>query len=305
MYFAYGRFTQLPSLLHAYRDAYVGNFVGNPYALDSEITSAYETGFNHQLTEDMAFELKGYLKDVSGLIGLKLAGHFGLPVLLYANKDYGTIRGFEFQLKKRYSHYIMGTLSYTLSWAMGRSSDPNQESSLLSVVPLPLRLRDFRLDWDQRHTVNLDFHVRAAKNMHLNLLGLKMPDRWGMDLLWRYGSGLPYTPPTRGGVIQPPYNTETGPWSSTLDLRADKGFSLFGLDSMLFVEVLNLLNRRNPTQAFLNPATGKPYRFGDTTVRTLDDPDFRLFTWEEIQGLLNPLRVGPGRQIYIGLRVNW
>jgi len=305
MYFSYGRFTQLPSLLHAYRDAYVGNFVGNPYDLDSEITSAYEIGFNHQLSEDMAAELKGYLKDVSGLIGLTRVGYFGLPVLLYTNKDYGTIRGFEFQLKKRYSHYTMGTLSYTLSWAMGRSSDPNQESSLLSVVPLPLRLRDFRLDWDQRHTLNLDFHIRAAKAMHPTFFGVRLPDRWGIDLLWRYGSGLPYSPPTRGGIIQPPYNTETGPWTSTLDLHADKGLSVFGLDYTLFVEVLNLLDRRNPNRAYLNPATGEPYRFGDTTVQTLDDPDFRLYTWEEMQGLLNPLRAGPGRQIFLGLRLEW
>lgn len=305
MYFAWGRFTQLPSLLHVYRDAYVGNFVGNPYDLDSEITSAYEIGFNHQLTKNMAFMMKGYVKDVSGLIGVKLAGHFGLPVLVYANKDYGTIRGFEFQLKRRYSSCLMGTVSYTLSWAMGRSSSPDQESSLLSVVPLPLRLRDYRLDWDQRHTLNLDLHVRAAEKMHLGLFGLKIPDRWGIDLLWRYGSGLPYTPPTRGGIIQPPYNTKTGPWNSTVDLRAEKGFNISRSEYMLFIEVLNLLGRRNPNQAFLNPATGKPYRFGDTTVRNLDDPDFRIFTWEEIRGLLNPLRVGPGRQVYLGLRVNW
>lgn len=177
MYFAYGRFTQMPSLLHVYRDAYVGSYVGNPYSLDSEVSSAYEIGFNHQIAKNFAFELKGYLKDVSGLIGLQRAGHFGLPVLMYVNKDYGTIRGFEFQIKKQYSNYVMGTLNYTLAWAKGRSSYPDQESSLLSVVPLPLRLRDFRLDWDQRHTINLDFHIRAEKNMHLNLFGVNLPDR--------------------------------------------------------------------------------------------------------------------------------
>ncbi len=305
MYFSYGRFTQLPSLLQVYRDAYVGQTAGNPYSLNSEVSSAYEAGFSHQFREDMLLELKGFLKDVSGLVGLSVVGHFGLPMVMYVNKDYGTTRGFELQLKKRYNNYTSGTISYTLAWAYGRSSDPNQEVSLLAAFAPPLRLRDYRLNWDQRHTLNVDFHIRSQKDDHIELFGFRLPDRWGIDFLWRFGSGFPYTPPTRGDLIQPPINAATGPWSSTVDMQIEKSFDLFGTNCGLFIEALNLFDRKNVNTAFLNPATGKPFKFGDTTVRTIDQPDFRIYNWEEMQTLLNPLRVGPGRQINVGFRVNW
>jgi outer membrane receptor protein involved in Fe transport len=300
MYFAYGRFTQLPSLLHVYRDAYVGSYAGNPYYLNSEVTSAYEIGFNHEVTEDVLVELKGFIKDVSGLTGLTTVGYFGLPVLTYVNKDYGTTRGFELQLKKRYGSYTSGQLNYTLSWASGRSSSPDQEAWFIGVFKQPPRLRDYRLDWDQRHTLNFTATLRAQEGMHLNLLGLELPDLWGIELLWRIGSGLPYTPPYRGDLaLQSLYNTETGPFRSTVDLRVDKGFTLSSFRFTLFAEILNVFNRRNPVT--VNSVTGEPYKFGDDT----GFPDYKVYSWKEIQQYLDPTRVGPGRQVFLGFTVDW
>lgn len=90
-----------------------------------------------------------------------------------------------------------------------------------------------------------------------------------------------------------------------LDMRFEKKFTFLAFDYTIFMELINLFDRRNINQAYINPATGKPYKFGDTTVLTLDDPDYRIFTWEEIQSYLNPLRVGPPRQVYFGFKLNW
>jgi hypothetical protein len=142
--------------------------------------------------------------------------------------------------------------------------------------------------------------IRALEGMHLNLFGWELPDLWGVEMLWQYGSGLPYTPPYRGDLAaQSLYNTETGPFTSTFDLRVDKGFTISTLTFTVFVEILNLFDRQNPQ--IINPVTGNPYKFGDDT----GFPDYKVYSWKEIQQYLSPTRVGPGRQVFFGLTVDW
>lgn len=298
MYLSYGKFTQIPPLMYAYRDAsYAGIFAGNPYYLDSEITTAYEFGFNYEVFKNIALNFKTYYKDVHGLIGIVKAREEP-QVLLFTNKDYGTVRGFEVELKNRATSMLYINLNYNYSYAMGRSSDAAMEYWYGNVYQKPLPMREFRLNWDQRHTLNLIFDLNVGPGVHPDLFGFKMPDLWGVNLLLRYGSGLPYTPAfTQDFRKQPPYNTEDKPNTVTLDLKINKDFLFAGMRLSFYTEILNLFDRRNVNQ--VNPVTGEPYKFGDY----VDIVEKKMLSWRDIQQYLDPTYLSRGRRFNFGLRI--
>lgn len=298
MYISYGKFTQIPPLVYAYNDAaYAGALAGNPYHLDSEITTAYEFGFNYELIQDASLNFKTYYKDVHGLIGMVQVREQP-KVLLYVNKDYGTIRGFELELKNRPSSLLYINLNYNFSYAMGRASDPATEYWYGDVYQQPLPMRENRLNWDQRHTVNLVIDLNAESGMHLNFFGMRLPDMWGINLLCRYGSGLPYTPAFITDFRkQPPYNTEDKPYTATVDLKINKDFYIGPVYLSLYTEILNLFDKRDIGQ--VNPVTGEPYKFGDY----IDLGEQKILNWWEIQQFLDPTYSGRGRRINLGLKL--
>jgi len=298
MYLSYGKFTQLPQLVYAYRDAsYAGIFAGNPYHLDSEVTTAYEFGFTYEVLKDMSLNFKTYYKDVHGLIGL-VQVRDEPKVMLFLNKDYGTIRGFELELKNRASSLLFVNLNYNYSYAMGRSSDPATEYWYGDVYQQPLPMREFRLDWDQRHTLNLILDLNAGDGVHLNVFGLRLPDLWGINLLGRFGSGLPYTPAfTTDYRKQPPSNSKDKPYTATVDLKINKDFKLGLFTLSFYSEILNLFNQISVND--VNPVTGEPYQFGDY----IDLTEKQILNWTEIQRYLDPSYAGQGRRITIGFRI--
>ncbi len=298
MYISYGKFSQTPPLYYAYRDAsYAGIFAGNPYHLDAEITTAYEFGFTYELFRNTSLNFKTFYKDTHGLIGIVRAREEP-QVLLFTNKDYGTIRGFEIELKNRPTSMLFVNLNYTYSYAMGRSSDAAMEYWYGNVYKKPLPMREFRLDWDQRHTVNLVLDLNVGKNNYPHLFGLRLPDLWGINLLVRYGSGLPYTPAfTSDFRKQPPYNTLDKPYTLNTDVKINKDLPIRNTLFSFYIEVLNLFNKINTYQ--VNPVTGQAYRFGDY----VDIVEKKILSWREIQPYLDPTYAGPGRRFNLGIRI--
>ena len=87
---------------------------------------------------------------------------------------------------------------------------------------------------------------------------------WGVFVLGRYGSGLPYTPVInqaegRGEdaarAVQ--RNSRRRPENYTVDLRVFKNFTFGPLTASVFVKVFNLFDRRN--EADLYGETGRAY----------------------------------------------
>ena len=298
MYLSYGKFTQLPPLVYAYRDAsYAGIFAGNPYHLDSEITTAYEFGFNYEVLKNISLNFKTYYKDVHGLIGI-IEAREAPQVLMFANKDYGTIRGFEVELKNKASSMLYINMNYNYSYAMGRSSDAAMEYWYGNVYEKPLPMREFRLDWDQRHTLNLILDFNAGAGVHPELFGFVLPDKWGINMLVKYGSGLPYTPAfTSDFRKQPPYNTQDMPYTATVDLKINKDFIFGGFSFSFYTEILNLFAKKNVN--VVNPVTGEPYIYGDY----IDIQEMKILSWRDIQQYLDPRSAGRGRRLNLGLRI--
>ena len=219
MYFNYGRAFQLPQFQYMYRNInwdFSGAFpiVGNPDLLP-ETTTYYELGLRHQIGLDWRLEVKGFFKDIQGLTDtqqnwIKANQYYTRHV----NGDYGSTRGLEIVLFKRFSRRYGGNINYTYSIAKGKSSSAYQNYRYTWASRIIPKDENF-LDWDQRHTLNANVQmlipVPAVGDIELNTT-------------LQYGSGLPYSPPVRS--LQPEINTRRLPPTLVMNLYAQKEFKI-------------------------------------------------------------------------------
>jgi len=261
LFFNYGIFTQIPQFSYIYEQATQGSsaykYYGNP-ALGPTKTVQYELGVEHAFSDVLMAGVTGFFKDYRDLIDMEMRGEPPMEGHIFANWDYGNCRGLEFKLDKRYSRYTSGDISYTLSWANGKSSSDRQNYDY-DYQGRPIPIRDYPLDWDQRHSITVDFDLRVPSGEKPSLFGLRIPDRWGINLLYQYGSGTPYTPTDEKGNMLPNVtpNSYHKPATHFVDLKANKDFNLGPLTYSFILEVTNLFDRENVRN--IDPYTGKPW----------------------------------------------
>jgi outer membrane receptor protein involved in Fe transport len=298
LFFSYGHFTQLPEMDKYYRDPWSGSFTGNPH-LGYEKTILYEFGFTQQFFENWSIDVKSYGKDISDGVGQEsLLASLGLPVQLNVNNGYGRARGLEFELHKRYDHFTMLDLTYALQWANGYSSSAYSDF-IRTSLNLPKPIRERPLDYDVRHQVMLNASLIAGEGKHLNLFGIRFPDKWNITLLARFSSGKPYTPGTVDPLEQRVReNGETMPYSISSDLKINKSFNIpFGTLSV-FMDIFSLFNRRNAINIY--NWTGEPIKYGD--VR---GGEKEIISWRERYASMSPGWWTSPRHIQIGARFNF
>jgi hypothetical protein len=227
-------------------------------------------------------------------------------VQLYDNKAYGRARGLEFELTKSYADYISGKATYTLQWATGYSSSAFDDY-LRSTTNFPYPIRERPVSWDVRQQLIVQATTAAPPNQHPSLFGLSLPDDWNLTVLFRWGTGTPYTP---GDATLNPVEaqrrdmTATGPSTSQADLKFEKGFLLAGIRVAFTIDIFNIFNQQNvqtvdPAYGF-NTWTGKPYRYGDIEL-----PQPNYYDYYAIQSRVNPYVLGQPRWTKVGLRVDF
>lgn len=237
IHFSYGHFLQIPpySYLYANPDFEVtgglSSLIGNAN-LEPQRTISYEIGLQQQLTSDIAIDITGYYKDIRNLLGTQIIETYagGDRYALYVNRDYGNIRGITLTLRKRYSNYISGQIDYTYGVAEGNASDPESFFYDVASGREPEKQLVY-LAWDQTHTLN-------------GTVTISNPQKWGISLIGRYGSGLPYTP-TYQGQRTSFENSERKPATMNVDLRAHYDFRVKKLRTSLFLLIYNVLDRKN------------------------------------------------------------
>jgi len=235
-YFNYGQYFQIPVFRLLYDNLnwdLSGAFprVGNP-DLTPERTTSYELGVRHQFTDNIAGEIKGFYKDISGLTSTQQVYYSASNYYsIYINTDYGNVRGFEVSFDKRFSDFFGGSIDYSYSVAKGKASSPTAAYSQTWAGQVVPKKEQF-LDWDQRHT------VYAILNY-----AIPMVDVHG-NITAEYGSGLPYTPPSSS--LDVPLNTERRPATFSADMFLEKAFSAgkFG-DMQVFLWVNNAFSNKN------------------------------------------------------------
>ncbi len=304
-YFNYGHFLQYAERDQLFRppvDATLSdNYVGNP-ALKPQRTVQYEAGFDQLVFDDLSLGIRGFYKDIFDLVASRKTRDN-----VWVNLDYASARGFEIILTKQVTNNYSGSIGYTFQLAKGRSSDPFQAVLNPQFLGLP---RETRVDWDQRHTLNLFLGYRVGANEDYTVFGFPL-NNWGASVTWNYGSGFPYTPYNQGRELDDVYltNTGDGPYTSEANLSLFKGFKIAGqLNIVLTCDVINLFNRRNVdlSGGGFNSLTGAPIVYGDY------NPSNRVvYSWGGFAGeqgfdaRVPPFIFRTPRQVSLGMKVTW
>jgi len=267
LHFAYNYQSQLPPLQYVFTSSTpevgtTGTNVGNPN-LKPEITKTYEVGLEHQMGEDYTVDVTVFYKNIYNLVSSISNNYALLPdsiaeagkqYFLYVSEDYGSARGVELTLAKRFSNFWGFNFGYTYSYAFGRNSDVHAARE---------NLREFPLNWDVRHIGNLQANFGIPEDEEFYLFGLKMPDQFNTSFRYQIYSGEPYTPVSENDEALDT-NSERKPYTANANLKITKAFNLFGnLKMKLYFQVENLFDKQNIN--YVNPQTGETQDKGTLT----------------------------------------
>ncbi|MCK6603695.1 MAG: TonB-dependent receptor [Ignavibacteriaceae bacterium] len=248
IHFSYGHFYQLPPFRYLYTNPEFEDIAALPVYgnanLNPEKTVTYELGLQQQLTEQIAFNVTGFYKDVRDLLAVQeIRISSSSTYQKYVNKDYGNIKGITFSLSKRKvtGELFGASIDYTFQVAEGNETGADAFFiDLLSgrqseKVPVPLA-------WDQQHNLNGVITFGSDKD-------------WSATLVASIGTGLPYSPRLLEQNIYLRTNSERKPFQSNVDLLIQKSFPLYDFMVTFFVKVFNLFDTRN--ERFVYDDTGR------------------------------------------------
>ena len=242
--FSYGHFLQIPTFQYLFQNGpfqvpETGSSYG-PYGnpdLEAQKTIMYEIGFKQEFGEVFYIDVTTFYRDIRNWI---TAGPFqttrnNVTYSIYTNKDYSNVKGVTLDLRKKFANHFSIDFNYTFQVAEGTNSDPDDLFNDLTSNQEP-RVYLIPLNWDQRHLANFNIYVGDVD--------------WGISLLAKYGTGLPYTPAItqftsdRGISSGLETNSRRRPSQFSVDMRAHKDFELFGTSFTAFLRVFNLLDNK-------------------------------------------------------------
>jgi hypothetical protein len=174
--------------------------------------------YQHQFSPALSLKLDGYYKDLRGLV----VRDPNNPDL-YDNEGVGTVKGVDLYLKEDLGERFFGALSYSLSKSE-RLNLPTQGWG--------------PYEYDQP---NIFTAIGSYKFNHA----------------WSLGGKLRYT---SGNLVQPAGSqlyTERLPDYLRLDVRGGREWRFQTWSLKAYVEILNLLDRKNPAMEFVNSSTGQ------------------------------------------------
>jgi len=301
IYFNYGHFYQLPQYQYMYRRATQASsafgIVGN-VNLDFQKNIQYEFGVKYTLSNDYVLDIAGFYNDWFGLINSQRKTYGPFSRNEYENSDYARTRGLELELRKLYGNYIRGSVSYTYSFAYGKSSSESSnyfDDFYNRAIPI----QEFPLNWDVTHQLSVHFELHIGKSDKPKLFGFRIPNDWNLSVIWQYGTGYPYTPTRDYPGLRllpgedPLNNSLRYPAFSNVDLRFRKNFKLLNLDYSFEINVSNLFDTQ--TIDFLYGATGRPDTGTNVGGQVKEGTDYAN----------DPQNYGSGRNIRVGLSMNF
>jgi len=306
VYFNYGHFYQLPEFHYMYMQTTQAKTTvsqwGN-YNLDYMKQIQYELGVDYAISANYKFTLSGFYKDIFGQMNTEKIQIGPATFNYWVNMDYGRTRGLEMELNKRYGGYISGYINYQYAFAYGKSSI--EASNYYTDNPEKIPIQEFPLDWDVRHQITLNFDLRVPADEHPKLFGFKLPDSWGVNMVWQYNSGFPFSPASNYPGLklrrgeEPVPNSKRMPSYSNIDLRFNKDFKAWKLNYSLLVWITNLFDTKNIANVY--GSTGRP----DTNQNDFDEAFNSNVVYKGTEVDRNPLYYAPGRNIQLGISINF
>jgi outer membrane receptor protein involved in Fe transport len=277
-----------------------GRRLGNA-DLEPETRISYEIGLQQEVFTDIAVDVTAYYTDYKNLLGIEqLTTLDRVTYTRYVNRDYGNSRGVTLDITKR-AGFVNGGINYTLSYANGSASSPDQLELINTATQIGGESEVFvdrkvlPLDWDQRHTLNA-------------FINFVKPNNWSIGLVGFVDSGQPFSPDffARFDLNEREYqNSASKPTQWSVDLKAQKNFHFWGVEPVLFLKIDNLFDNLNHETVYA--------RTGRADVQT-DLPELKEleverlekegnFTYDEVY--MNPDFFSPPRKVQIGLDIRF
>ena len=302
LHFSYNHFLQRPDWRYffeniGYSTAGAYEEIGNP-ELEPQRTVSYEVGFTHQFTDNMKIDITGYYKDIFNWVQQSQINNIpDTRFWIYENADFGSVKGFEVALDKRMSNYFSADVNYTYMISNGRLSDPQTGGGIYLWRNFVSPRDPHPLDYDQRHTlsVKLSFYIPPSRN--------PLTGDWLINMTNRYGSGFPYDSQSRSIALSvPAENDGRLPYNNVLDMRLQKRVSFNPVRLVAFVEIFNVLNRKDMSFA----PEGVPYNA--EWYQSEDDLDGNGVAdhYLDPEGQYNDWTVWKTpRRVKLGVELNW
>jgi outer membrane receptor protein involved in Fe transport len=266
----------------------IGGTINNP-DLKPERTIDYQLGFKQRLNKSSALTISAFYRELRNMIQIiNVPFAFPLDYRTYGNIDFGTVKGLTLSYDLRRTGNVRINASYTLQFADGTGSAPEQATNIIQAgidnlrTPIPL-------DFDARHRLvgTLDFRFGEGKDYSgPRIAGFGLLEGIGFNLVANAISGTPFsrqTIPTPDGAVvgglqgrttlKGGINGSRLPWQFRMNLRVDKDINFkMGSDRNdkpreatvnVFLQVLNLFNNMNVINVY--QFTGDPLDDGYLT----------------------------------------
>ena len=317
--------------------------------LKPEQTIDYSVGFKQALGAYSAIKIKTFYREMRNMINMTRINYaYPISYTTFGNIDFSTVKGLTMTFDQRSKGNLRMKVDYTLQFADGTGSSATSASGILQSDQPNLRTI-FPLDYDQRHTIitNLDYRYGEGAEYRgptrrkiipngefMDTIRKPLLANVGLNVTFRMGSGTPYsrqlqaTPDAELGsarsTLLGSLNGSRIPWSSKVDIKLDKRFTLFrskkadgtiipntGLPCQLYIQVMNLLDTRNITRVYSFTGNAEDDGFlasslGTEKLQSLEEQgtadayfDYYLMAME------NPFNFTKPRRTRIGLVINF
>ncbi len=324
LFFNYGHFSKLPKPQFVYAKLGASRFkssfqkFGNP-TLDPETSVKYEMGIRYKLTENDVLSINAYYNDIFDYVQTVSIPQVrrGISGITYINLDYARGRGLELEYKTRFGRYYSGTINGSYSIITSKSSSSDDGLLLAQNLLEEQPIKEIFARWDRPWQVSANFNISVPRGENFELLGLRLPGNWLMNLRYFAQAGRRYTPAflteIRENDGRPIYQTtidqteffsRIGKHWKWMDLSFTKFFNIADLKTGVTLEIKNVFDDRNPT--ILNPVTGDAYHLGDDVPENWNDPRFPdVFFPISSPFPSNPARYRTPRNIRMGFFVEF
>ena len=293
--FSAGLFFQVPPFQRLYLNpeyevnpAAGSNSFGNA-GIDPERTLTFEIGVQQGITEEIGVEFTMFSKDVRNLVGQQVNRDVETTnfAIRFINRDVGTIRGATLSLFQRPVGILSWDLDYTLQFAEGTSSNP-EEAFLRFSSGLEEVLGLVRLNWDRRHVLTNSITVTPDNGLSINLIN-------------RFQTGTPYTT-VRNFIRSFIDNNGIKPTSFTTDMRLFYKPTFLKFSPELFLQVDNVFDTDAHVNVFNDTGRGdesvslEQFRRSNTQVGGVNSLDEFFFNYGNFTA---------PRRITVGLKVDF
>jgi hypothetical protein len=233
-------------------------------------TLLYEAAARHALRDDFTVHLAVYQKDLRDQLAYRSRSVHDpvldslVPVAVLTNADFGTVRGVEIGLDKRWGESARIRASYAFQHARSTASDATEFlfglTHLTGSVPLdvPVRTRD-----DRAHALGATAFWQAPAGFRQGTLVGSLLGGVGAYATVEVRSGLPYTSlandsgDTRSdwyrladGAARGALRDATTPWQKLLDLRVSKTVRVGPTALEFYADVRNVFGWSNVEAVF-------------------------------------------------------